>query len=223
MHSTKQESVAHSTVTIVSSQKARTPTERGEDVILIDRRCGLVALLDAVGGRGNWRKAAEEAAQTIQAGWKGADLAQEASTEKRLSILIERADVRVASLIVPEGQRPPGTTVVLAAFSFNQIIYRMLEIVGSISYEVTSCIVSPKMMDTFLSQYKKAGSARKIVCVLSKQCTHFRYQRKISSIFIYGIKSPVRSAGLTSRHTPGRFPCWMATISFFAPMAFTIT
>jgi PPM family protein phosphatase len=123
MHIMEQESIAHGTVTIVSSQKACISTKPREDVIRIDRRRGLVALLDAVGGRGNWRGAAEEAAQAIHIGWKDANLAQEASTEERLSILIERADVRVASLIVPEGQRPPGMTVVLAAFFSNQMAY----------------------------------------------------------------------------------------------------
>lgn len=119
----EQESMVYGSVTIVSSQKARIPTEPGEDMILIDRRRGLVALLDAVGGRGNWRVAAAEAVQTIRAGWKDTDLAQQMAREETLPILIERADARVASLAVPEGQRPPGTTIVLAAFSSNQMAY----------------------------------------------------------------------------------------------------
>lgn len=108
---------------IVSSQKACQPTEPGEDVRLIDRRRGLVVLLDAVGGRGNWRVAAEEAAQTIHAGWKDVQLAQDMATEEMLALLIERADARIAALPLPDGQRRPGATIVLAAFSANQMVY----------------------------------------------------------------------------------------------------
>ncbi len=113
----------HGSVVIVSSQKACSPTEPGEDVLLIDRRRGLVALLDAVGGRGNWRVAATEAARTIHVGWKHTDCALAEKQEQRLADLIERANTSVAALPIPEGQRPPGTTIVLAAFSSNQMTY----------------------------------------------------------------------------------------------------
>lgn len=123
MRTYTQQRITRPLIMVVSSQKACKPTEPGEDVRLIDRRRGLVVLLDAVGGRGNWRVAAEEAAQTIHAGWEDAQLAQDMATEEVLTLLIERADARIAALPLPEGQRRPGATIVLAAFSAGQMVY----------------------------------------------------------------------------------------------------
>ncbi len=123
MQTDTQQRITRPPVMIVSSQKACQPTEPSEDVRLIDRRRGLVVLLDAVGGRGKWRVAAEEAAQTIHAGWQDAQLAQGMATEEVLALLIERADARIAALPLSEGQRRPGATIVLAVFSADQMIY----------------------------------------------------------------------------------------------------
>ena len=108
---------------IDSANHLREQRNQSEDYVLVDPDTGLLGIFDAVGGRDKGRLVSHLAGKTIGSAWQALSeterQAAPAQIEAHLQKLIQKADMAITSLVIPQEQKRPATTVALSVLSFH--------------------------------------------------------------------------------------------------------